>query len=250
MNPRLETAPPGPATRLDLFWSKELLKGFPLAAFDNPNYGYGFFDDFTDGLPTGKYTATQATTGTFALGDALGGVALVDCDSSTVVQGINVQLGGTAGEMFKPAANKIIIFTARLKFVDTASGPEFFVGLHETDTTIIGTSALTGSNYVGYSSVTDNKVLLSCAAKAGAASTDTGTTMVEDTYKLLEFRINGVTSIEFFVDGSKVTAASFATAYVPIVEMRPSIVCQSDGAVDTIVHLDGWGCWVSDPTRA
>lgn len=223
-------------------YSPALLAGFPLDAFDDPDAGYGFETDFME-LPTGQWTATQATTGTFALGDAAGGVVLVDCDSSTVAQGINVQLGGTAGETVCPAAGRIIIFSGRLKFVDTASGPEFFFGLHETDTTIIAASAMSGSNYVGFSSVTDNKVLLANSMKASAGSTGTGHTMVEDTYALLEFKITNLTKVEFFVNGVKVS--ELLTTYIPIVEMRPSIVCQSDGAVDTIVHWDTFGCRVA-----
>lgn len=235
---RLNRRPPG--ARTDRWYSQELLAGLD----PDPSHWYGDEDDFTKGLATAKYTVTQATTGTFALGDGAGGVALLDCDSSTVAQGVNVQQGGTAGEWAMPAAGRTIIWSSRLKFVDTASGPEFFIGLHETDTSIIAASALSGDNMVGFSSVTDNKVLLATSEKATVPGTTTGHTMVEDTYALLEFKITGVTLVEFFVNGTKVS--SLATTYIPIVEMRPSFVCQSDGAVDTIVHIDNWGCWVSD----
>ena len=243
---KLYNRPPSTGGACRLF-SPRLLKDFPLEAFESMDHGYGWKTDFLT-LPTGEWTVTQATAGTFALGDAARGVALLDCDSSTVAQGANVQLGGTAGETILPAAGKIIIVSARLKFVDTASGPEFFFGLHETDTSIIAASALSGSNYVGFSSITDDKVLLACGAKAAAADTNTGTTMVEDTYALLEMKIIGVTKVEFFVDGVYLGSASdLATANIPIVEIRPSFVCQSDGAVDTIVHIDTFGFWVYDP---
>ena len=46
---------------------REIFTGGP-AGFSR---GYGFYDDFMD-LLTGRYTATQATAGTFALDDAAG----------------------------------------------------------------------------------------------------------------------------------------------------------------------------------
>ena len=44
--------------------------------------GSAVLDNFMD-LPTGKYTATQATAGTFALTDEEGGVALASAGSTT-----------------------------------------------------------------------------------------------------------------------------------------------------------------------
>ena len=84
--------------------------------------GVYFEDDFTT-LPTGKYTATQATAGTFALTDAEFGVALADCASSTNGQGINIQ---TPAAFIKPAAGVNIWGEARLKIADAATPPEFF----------------------------------------------------------------------------------------------------------------------------
>ena len=192
-------------------------------------------DDFVD-LPTGKYTATQATTGSFALTDAEGGVALADCDSTTVTQGINVQYGGTAGEAVKAAAGQNIYFEARIKSVDMATGPEFFLGLAVTDTTIIATSALS-AQAIGFKSVTDNGVLLATCKDGSSETTGTGTTLVDGTWVKLGFKVIGTSKVQFFVNG---TLVSTVTANIPTTEMRPSLVCQSDGSTDTIVHID-WG---------
>lgn len=205
-----------------------------------PEYATFFYDDFRD-LPTGKYTATQATAGTFALGLAEDyGVALADCNSTTAAQGINVQL---PGEKWKPVANEKVIFEARFKVVDAATGPEFFIGLHEIKTDIISGSALDGSNMVGLSSVTDDLVCLFTAEKAGTADNHTGTTLVDGTWIKWGFVIDGVTGITQYINGVKqASSTDHVTANIPIVPMTLSLVCQSGGTTDPIVHLDWWAC--------
>lgn len=209
-----------------------------LRSIQDPTYAYMFWDDFTD-LPTGKYTATQATAGTFALGDGAGGVALADCNSTTATQGINVQLGGTTGEFIKPAADKDIWFEARVKAADTATGPEFFLGLAAIDTTIIATSANSSANHIGWQSVTDDNVLLFSAENAGTGSTDAATTLVDDTWVRLGFKVNGVSTIDQYIDGVK-QSETHVTANIPVTEMTLSLVCQSGGTTDPIVHIDWW----------
>lgn len=202
--------------------------------------GFLFEDDFLD-LPTGKYTATQATAGTFALTDAKGGVALADCDSTTATQGINIQLGGTAGEIFIPDAEDIIIFEAYLKAADIATGPEFFLGLSVTDTTLIASSANSSANHIGFESVSDDNVLLFHTESGGSRSSLTTVhTLVDDAWVKLGFRVTGTGLIEVFVNGSKF--ASTLTTNIPTTEMRPSLVCQSSGTTDPIVHIDWWKC--------
>tara|TARA_R110000824_G_scaffold13979_3_gene60104 strand:- start:3913 stop:4659 length:747 start_codon:yes stop_codon:yes gene_type:complete len=206
------------------------------------NRGYVFKDNFLT-LPTGKYTATQATAGTFALGDDEGGVALADCNSTTVTQGINVQLNSTVGAAFRTQASGKLWFEARLKASDIATGPEFFCGLSSIDTTIIGTSANTSANHIGFESVSDDGVLLFHAEVAGVRTSGTATihTLVEDTYVRLGFKVVDRARIEVYVNGAKVDTL---TAGFPLVGMVPSLVCQSDGATDSIVHLDWWDCAV------
>ena len=219
--------------------SKLLWDGFNFerARIGDPGYATLFFDDFSKGVA--HYTATQATAGTFALDTSVNyPVALADCNSTTATQGINVQL---PGEYFLPAAGQTIIFEARFKFADVATGPEFFIGLHEVDTTIIATSALSGSNMIGLSSVTDDNVCLFTAEKATAADNHTGTTMVDGTWIKWGFRVNGVTNISQYINGvEQASSTRHVTANIPIVALTPSLVCQSGGTTDPIVHLDWW----------
>jgi len=206
------------------------------------NYGFAVDDDFMD-LPTGKYTATQATAGTFAAGTAdEGGTALADCNSTTVTQGINVQLNSA---LFKPQANADIWFEARVKAADIATGPEFALGLANIDTTVIASSAVSTTDHVMFTSVTDNGILLGSSEKAGtAASSNAVHTLVEDTWVRLGFKISGVDKVEWYVNGVK-DATTVATANVPIVVLVPTLVCQSDGTTDSIVHIDWWSIYQS-----
>lgn len=209
--------------------------------------GYLFEDDFFD-LPTGKYTATQATSGTFALGNLEGGVALADSGATTDNQGINVQLGGTAGASFVAPALGLLLFEARVK-ISTAmsSGPQFFAGLWATDTTIIASGALsTSATYCGFSSVTDDGVLLGASGNGTTAETASSIkTLVADTYVWLGFIIKDRTTITFYVDGVKKDDTN--TVSIPTTTaMRPSFVCQSSGTLQPIMSIDRFRCAVSN----
>ena len=208
--------------------------------------GYYFEDDFSD-LPTGRYTVTQATNGTFALDDADGGVALADCASSTNGQGVTVQLGGAGGAFLTPAAGKKIWFEARLKIVDAATPPEFFIGLSEIDTTLISTGANSSANHIGFENVAVSGVALTTVSeKAGARNANAGeSTFTDDAWTKLGFYVNGVTNITFYQNGVALASKNVA-ANIPVVGLTPSLVCQSNGTTDPVVHLDWWEVYVED----
>jgi hypothetical protein len=192
-----------------------------------------WYDDFRD-LPTGKYTATQATAGTFALDDAAGGIALANCGSTTSTQGINVQANGTTGESFVPTAGKDIWFEARVRLTANATGPEFFLGLAQTDTTLIASSAFS-SQLIGFGSLTDDSVILGHSKDGSSASNATGIqTAVAGTWYKLGMKITP-TNVKFYVDG--VYKNALAT-YIPATEMKFSLVCQSGGTTQPIVAID------------
>jgi hypothetical protein len=220
--------------------SSLLWNGLPEDIRYDMNRGTFFCDDFLKD-PTSDYTITQATAGTFVLDatdtDITGGIALADCNSTTVTQGINIQ--GAAA--FLPTAGTTLVFEARIKAADIATGPEFFLGLSELDTTIIGTSAVSSANYIAWTSVTDDEITLFAGEKAGAMDTNTGHTLVEDTWVKLGFKVTGVTKAEQYINGAKqATTTDLATANIPVVSLAPSLVCQSDGTTDSIVHIDWW----------
>jgi hypothetical protein len=203
---------------------------------------YFDYDDFQKCPVTAEdYTLTQATTGAMALSaGADNGVLELDSNSATTTQGANLQ---RIAASFTPKAGRTIWFETRLKIADTgslATCGEIFAGLAAMDTTIIGTSAVSTSNHIGFSSVTDNGILLSNSEKADAGTTSTGTTIAEDTYVTLGFKVEGLDTIDFYVNG--VLVATHVTANIPIVALAPSFVMQSSGTTDPIMHIDYWAC--------
>lgn len=185
---------------------------------------------------TDDYVLTQATTGTAAISTAAPGVLEIDSNSTTATQGVNLQ---RTSAFVVPAAGKHIWAEFAFKIVDTYDKAEIFVGLSEVDTAILDTSANASENHVGWQCVTDDGVLLLTSEKATAGDTSASVTIEEATYVKLGFYINGITSIQQYVNGVA-TGTPHATANVPIVALCPSFVCQSGGTNDPIMHLRGY----------
>jgi len=197
-------------------------------------------DDFTKTpVDDEDYAFTNATVGTMALAAAgENGVLLLDAASTTATQGAQMQRPAAS---FLPKAGRHILFSARLKITDTYDKCEFFAGLAEIDTTIIGTSAVSTANHIAFSCVTDDGVLLSNCEKAGAGATTTGYTLVEDTYLTLGIHVHELSKVEFSVNGV-IKGIISTTANIPIVGLSPSFVCQSGGTNDPIMSIDYWVC--------
>lgn len=222
--------------------SRDLWRNCPREQIMNdPRAGYFFRDDFTD-LPTGKYTVTQATTGTFALEDALGGVAAANSGATTAGQGPNIQ---KPGELFIPKAGSRIWFEAKFNVTALSTGPRLYVGLHETDTTIIAAGAMSGANFIGWQSLTGDGVLLFASEKADTGTTKAALTLAEGEDVKLGFFVDGVSSITQYLNGVK-TGERILTANIPIVLMTPSLVCQSHGTTQPVAHPDWWECFQED----
>ena len=207
------------------------------------NRGMLWIDDFTD-LPTGKYTATQANSqGTFALGDGYGGLALADSAGTTARDGINVQLNSTVGEVFQTQSSGKMWFEARIK-ADNIT-PEFFCGLSVIDTTVIGTSANTSANHIGFESVSDDGVLLFHTENGGSRTSNTASvhTLVADTYVKLGFRVTKQSKVEVYVDNALVDTL---TSNICTTDMTPTLVVQSPGTVSPIVTMDWWSVGIEE----
>jgi len=204
-----------------------------LAQQCDPQVGFMIDEQWANYDATDDYTLTQAVAGAAAISTAAPGVLELDANSTTATQGANLQ---RLGACFVPAANKHIWAEFRLKIVDTFDKAEIFVGLSESDTTIIAGSANSSANHIGWQCVTDDGVLLFTSEKAGAGDTGAAATIAEDTYISLGFYVNGITSITQYVNGVE-TGTAKATANVPIVALYPSFVCQSGGTNDPIMHI-------------
>lgn len=211
--------------------------------------GFMYFDDFLVDT-TGYFTETQATAGTSAVNDVSGeegGIWEIDSNSATKGQGMNCQL--TTSSTFLPAANRTLIFEARVSLWDIATLPQIFVGFHSSDTAIIGSDVMTDTDeFAGWR-------LLGPSTDTAFTGTQVsgGGTSVETTYTItpvdsattvtwykLGLKICGLDKVQYFYNGALVETE---TTVIPNVDLRPSFVCQTGGTTDAIMYVD-WFCAV------
>ena len=209
--------------------------------FQDLNVGFGITDDFLTFDDENKWVLTQATAGTVALDVAAkGGVLLLDSNSTTNNQGVQVQLGGAAGaSSFIPSATSKIYYEARIKAADIGSTTcQVFAGLAIVDTSVFASAANSTANHIGYEAINSTAVGIHSEKAGTRSSTASAHTLVDDTYVKLGFVVDGLTSVTPFVNGVAKTAI---TTNIPIVALTPSFVCHSSGTTDPILHVD----WVS-----
>ena len=222
-------------------------------AMVDPSYGrFKLFDwtgwtDLTSSTSNAWATLTQATAGTASLIDGPAGygpLLELDCNSSTVTQGANLQFKSmrayaTTGMSF--------YFDCLLRLKDAATGPEFFLGWSDVDTTIIATSALTTGYKFGFKSTTDDNVLLPASGNNAVptASSSSPYTLVDGAVTTdgtewarlgARFSLDGRGAC-ISVNGDE-KANSMATSTFPTgAVICPSIVCQSSGTTDPLFEI-------------
>lgn len=231
--------------------SAKVWQGIPIEHLRNGEGGYLFEDDFDTYTASDRWTLTQASAGTLAR-DATQkyGVALLDCNSTTVTQGVQMQ-ASSAGFML--TSGGLIVFEAAIALADIATGPEFLAGLYEVDTTLIATSALAEEG-IGFKSETDNNVLLATCKNTAGETTGTGATITAASYDKdtvaegawfrLGIRIEGTEKAKFYVNGVKKSEIALNLPASTLL-LVPSFVCQSGGTTDPILHID----WVKAAYR-
>lgn len=205
-----------------------------LPALTDPAVGFHFFDHFFR-LPKSAedWVLTQATSGTATIGTEKGGNLALNAGATTDGQGPQLQLAGLS---FLPAASKHIWFECRCKV--NVLTTDLFLGLCEVDTTIADTTGLTTSNSIGFKSFTGNGVIVGQSEKATAEGTVAAlTTLVTGTWVRLGFKLNGVTSVTFYVNGVA-NGTTLLTANIPIVGLTPSFVCHATGTGTPQLDVD------------
>lgn len=209
-----------------------------LAILSNPSMAFVFHEDWSSYNTTDHWTLTQATAGTGALSTAETGALVLDSGSSTTRQGAQIQR--TGGPFIVPAANQDIWMEMDLMVTDTIDKVQLFAGLSEVDTTIIATDLNSSANHIGIESIgSATGAVTIVSEKATARGTATGGVLVEATQQRWGFHAVGVTSVQAYRDGVAV-GNDIATAYVPIVKLVPSFVCQSHGTNDPILNIRGF----------
>ena len=171
---------------------------------NDPGQGIAYFDDFVGTQNTTDAEAwedSSVTTGTLTLVAAEGGALLASSAGSTSADdGAEWQLLNCR---FLPKAGTNIWFEARVKMNDATD--QYYIGLAATDVTLIAGGVLDDvSDKCGFFhavSETDDKI--SCVT-ARAAEDDATSDIADNsdgTYMTVGFKITGLTSVEFYVDG-------------------------------------------------
>jgi len=208
--------------------------------------GFGLTDEFLTFDDENKWVLTQATAGTVALDVAAkGGVLLLDCNSTTNNQGVQIQLGGAAGAAsFIASAASKIYFEARVKIADIGSTTcQMFVGLAVVDTSVLASAANSTANHIGFEAINTTAMGIHSEKAGSRSSTAAVHTVVDDDYVKLGFVVDGVTKITPYINGIAQTAI---TSNIPIVGMTPSFVCHSSGTTDPILHVDWVACYQAE----
>jgi len=224
-------------------WSQAPNDQIDSGAFD---MGFGFKDDFLAFTDTHSWVLTQASAGTVAPDvAAIGGAVLLDCNSTTNNQGVQIQLGGAVGAAsFIPSAASKIYFEARVKIADIGSTTcQMFAGLAIVDTSVFASAANSTANHIGFEAINTTAMGIHSEKAGTRSSTAAVHTVVDDDYVKLGFVVDGLTKITPFVNGDAQTAI---TTNIPIVAMTPSFVCHSSGTTDPILHVDWVACYQAE----
>jgi hypothetical protein len=192
----------------------------PVSQPGTPTSGVDYFRDFQDevDVTTGDgWTLTQSnSTGVIAVeAVAPGGVLQVNSAGAQADDSINAQLKNVA---VLPAAGTNIWCEMRLKIGDATQ--QWFAGLAAVDTTLMASGAIDdASDKCGFfhqAASTDDKVSSITARTTADDATADVADVTDDTYMTVGFKITGLTSVEFYVNGvlveTGVTAANIPNA--------------------------------------
>ena len=206
--------------------------------------GFGFIDDFLAfDDASARWLLTQASAGTVAMDVAAqGGVLLMDSNSTTNNQGVQIQMGGAiAASSFIASAASKIYYEARVKIADIGSTTcQMFAGLAEVDASVFASAANSTANHIGFEAINTTAMGIHSEKATSRSSTAAVHTVVDDDYVKLGFVVDGLTKITPFVNGVAQTAI---TSDIPILGMTPTFVCHSSGTTDPILHVDWVACY-------
>jgi hypothetical protein len=222
------------------------------AELADPGNGISYFNDFLDApnLTTAEgWVITQVTSGTLTHEADEGGAIKADSGgNATADDGVNAQLLGCR---FLPKAGTNIWFEARVKMNDATD--QYFIGLAATDTTLIAAGVLDDvSDKVGFyheAASTDDKISSVTARTSADDKTADVADNADGTYMTVGFKITGLTSVEFYVNGALVETGVTA-ANIPNAAMCLSLCAQIEATgADAEMHVD-WVKIVQDVARA
>ena len=187
-----------------------------------------YFEDF-DYYTAADWTVTETQAGaTQALTDGDGGLLLI---TNTAADNDLVSLQ-KVGESFRFASGKPLFFEARFKVSD-ATQSDVVIGLQITDTTPLDVTDGVFFIKADGAATVDFRVEKNNTATTASAMA----TMANDTYIRLGFYYDGVSAVQYFVNGS--IAGSSVTTNLPDDEdMTITIAIQNGEAVAKTMTVD------------
>jgi hypothetical protein len=220
------------ARRLDLL-SGEIQK--PL----NKRFRDSYFEssDFESFDADDDWVVTNATSGTAEVIDGAGGILSLDAGAVTQHQGVQVQ---HKTETILPAADKDILFECQIEVTDTFDKAQLFLGLSVLDTTLMDSGLNTSTDHIGLEIPTTGAGVVDLVSEKGGVrgNQDTVHTLVEATFVILGFYVDGLNSVTPLINGLAGTPIETGGTHIPVTELAASFVCHADGTNDPIMGLD------------
>lgn len=205
---------------------------------------YGRYFDCKANLANGTGTQATAGTGAYIADTVAGGYSVLEVDSNSTTNGQGYQIQWKGAGVY-PEEGMTVYGHARVRFLDIATGPEFFAGLGTIDTTLIASDAMSASDWIGFLSlsggtikfgVDDGTEDLSDSAihtMVDGVSTTDGTEIVD-----LDFRWEVGSTLEVYVNGVLADITGIDLGNEPDDGfVVPSVVCQTNGTTDPILHV-------------
>jgi len=157
-------------------------------------------NDFLSWVPD-EWTITEVNASTQTLLDERNGILQLT-PAGAENDGTNMQLGGsgdgeTTGEAWAPSASTNMWFETRVRSSD-ADQNDFFVGLHVQDTTVV---ASIGSDAIGFQVADESAAIVGLSRASSVTSSESNlATLADSTFVKLGFKVNGTTSVEYWVN--------------------------------------------------
>jgi hypothetical protein len=185
-------------------------------------------------------TATQPlrliyTSGTAGAGDGL-----------NLQHAVAATLGSTSRTSiatFFPAAGRIMAGQMKFRITTTVANCEMFFGLATAaDTTMLSSAgAITVTELVGIRKLRSSALAAGSMSVTGPTTTATtlspAATIVVNTWHTIGFRVNGVSSVEYWFDGD--ATGETTVTNIPVGGLTPALVFQAATAAAATIEIAG-----------
>lgn len=203
------------------------LGGLPISL--NPSV-FTLLDDFVlvSVDATNSWTVVKDTSATVTIvADTVGGELALTSAATTDNDGASIQ----GNEVFLPAASKELYFQTRIKNTKVDQS-DICVGFTQNFVTN-PENMLTASNRICFQ-VDDGSAAILCKTEAAdtETSTNSGVSMVNDTYIVLAIQVVGVSTVNFFINGALVATH---TTNIPATELAVAAMSVSGDNLGTRV---------------